>query len=102
MKKAMAICDKYDLKTSRGFALAFDIVNQNGSISSEASSIIDDAILKNLSIHEKELLEVIANAVSSNAGNINLDVLSRKMAIVKGKGIVHGSLIDVDVEFAFK
>ena len=53
IEQAMIICDKYNLKTVRGFALAFDIVIQNGSISSDATKIIDTAIEQNPNMIEK-------------------------------------------------
>ncbi len=100
VKQAMLICDKYKLKTVRGFALAFDIAVQNGSISSDAAKIIDSALVQTPDMDEKTLLGVIANAVATDSsGNINADVLSRKTAIVNGEGIVHGSLVDLDANY---
>jgi len=49
----MLICDNYNLKTVRGFALAFDIVTQNGSISSDATNIIATALEKTPNKTEK-------------------------------------------------
>ena len=96
----MLICDKYKLKTVRGFALAFDIAVQNGSISSDAAKIIDSALVQTPDMDEKTLLGVIANAVATDSsGNINADILSRKTAIVNGEGIVHGSLVDLDANY---
>ena len=92
VKQAMIICDKYNLKTVRGFALAFDIVTQNGSISSDASSIINTALVGNPNMSEKSLLTVIANAVASG----NSDVLSREKAITTGQGTVHEVTINLD------
>jgi len=91
-KQAMLICDKYKLRTVRGYALAFDIVVQNGSISQEARNIIDSTLLRNSGMTEKELLAVIAKAVSLNSP----DTLSRKMTIVNGQGTVHGIPINLD------
>jgi len=95
MERVMIICDKYKLKTIRGFALALDIVVQNGSISSEAAKVIDAAIAKTPNITEKKLLGVIANAVSGNSA----DVRSRKLAIVNGQGTVHGSMLYLDSSY---
>ncbi len=97
--QAMIICDKYNLKTIRGFALAFDIVVQNGSISSDASKIIDTAIAQNPNMIEKDLLKVIANAVADTSTNIAEDIRSRKIAIANGEGTVHGSAIDLDKNY---
>src|SRR5471030_142415 len=97
--QAMIICDKYNLKTIRGFALALDIVVQNGSISSDASKIIDTALKQNSNMIEKDLLKVIANAVADTSTSIAEDIRSRKIAIVNGQGTVHGSAIDVDKNY---
>lgn len=97
--QSMIICDKYNLRTVRGFALAFDITTQNGGINSNAANIIDTAIQQNPNITEKDLLKVIANAVAdSSTSNID-DIRSRKMAIATGSGIVHGSMLYLDRDY---
>ena len=95
VKQAMIICDKYKLKTVRGFGLALDIVVQNGSISYDATKIIALALGKTPNMTEKNLLGVIANAVADSSG----DIRSRKIAIVNGQGTVHGSMINLDVDY---
>jgi putative cell wall-binding protein len=99
VKQAMIICDKYNLKTVRGFALAFDIVTQNGSINSGAIRIIDTALVQNPSMIEKNLLGVIANAVADSSSSNSADIRSRKIAIVNGQGTVHGSMLYLDKNF---
>jgi hypothetical protein len=99
INRAMIISNKYNLKTFRGFALAFDIAIQNGSVVPGASAIIDNAIQQNPNISEKDLLKVIANAVADNSTNNGEDVRSRKMAIVNGSGIVHGSMFYLDRDY---
>lgn len=96
---AMTICDKYRLNAIRGFALAFDIAVQNGSISSNASKIIYTALNQNPNITEKNLLGVIANAVADSSPSSPDDIRARKMAIVNGKGTVHTSMIYLDKYF---
>lgn len=98
-RQAMAICDKYKLNTIRGFALAFDIAVQNGSISSGASTIIDTALKKNPNMTEKDLLKVIANAIADSSTSNSDDIRSRKMAIVNGQGTVHGSMLYLDKSY---
>jgi hypothetical protein len=100
INRAMLISNKYNLKTLRGFALAFDIATQNGSIVPGAAAIIDNAIVQNPNIAEKDLLKVIANAVADNSANNVEDVRSRKMAIVNGSGIVHGSMFYLDRDYS--
>lgn len=97
--QAMIICDKYNLKTVRGFALAFDIAVQNGSISQEADKIIDTAIMENPNMIEKDLLKVIANAVADTSTSNIEDIRARKMAIVNGEGTVHGFELDLEKSY---
>lgn len=97
--QAMIICDKYNLKTVRGFALAFDIAVQNGSISQEAGKIIDATIVQNPNMTEKDLLKVIANAVADTSTNNTEDIRLRKIAIVNGNGFVHGVMLDLDKNY---
>jgi len=99
VKQAMLICDKYNLKTVRGFALAFDIVTQNGRISPDASKIIDTALNQTPNITEKNLLVVIANAVADSSTNNSEDIRSRKTTIVSGQGVVHGSMLYLDSSY---
>lgn len=99
VNQAMLICDNYKLKTIRGFALAFDIVVQNGSISVGATNNIATSIEKNPGMSEKDLLGIIAKAVADSSGNNSVDVLSRKMAIVNGQGKVHNSMLYLDTNY---
>jgi hypothetical protein len=97
--QAMLICDKYNLKTIRGFALAFDVTVQNGSISPEAAKVIDTAVAQKPSMSEKDLLKVIANAIADTSTSNAEDIRSRKMAIVNGNGTVHGIALNLDVNY---
>jgi hypothetical protein len=99
VEQAMIICDKYNLKTVRGFALAFDIAVQNGGISTEASKIIDTAITEKHNMTEKDLLKVIANAVADTATSNAEDIRLRKMTIVNGTGTVHGFMLNLDKDY---
>ena len=97
--QAMLICDKYNLKTVRGFALSFDIAVQNGSISPEAGKIIDTALAQKTNMSEKELLKIIANAVADTSTNNAGDIRARKVTIVDGKGTVHGIVLNLDTNY---
>lgn len=102
VKQAMIICDNYNLNTVRGFALAFDISTQNGSISSAAAKIINTALQQNPNMTEKALLGVIANA-EADTSNINSeDVRAREMAIVNGQGTVHKTMLYLDRDYGLK
>ena len=97
--QAMIIGDKYNLKTVRGFALAFDIAVQNGSISVDAAKIIDTAIAQKTGMTEKDILKVIANAIADTSTNNAEDIRMRKMAIVNGTGTVHGFVLNLDKNY---
>jgi hypothetical protein len=97
--QAMIICDKYNLRTVRSFVLAFDIVIQNGSISSDATKIIDTALMQNPNMIEKDLIKVIANAIADTSINNTEDIRSRKMAIVNGDGTIHGFVLYLDKNY---
>ncbi|MFT8314025.1 MAG: Ig-like domain-containing protein [Clostridium sp.] len=97
--QAMLICDKYKLNTVRGFALAFDIVNQDGGISTAAQEIIASTYVTNPNMSEKDLLSVIANAVASTSTTNSSDILSRKMAIINGQGTVHVINLNLDLNY---
>lgn len=99
VKQAMLICDKYNLKTVRGFALAFDIVNQNGSLSPAAATVVDAAVKQNPGIAEKSLISVIANAVADTSPSNNSDIRARKTAIANGQGTVHGIYLYLDRDY---
>lgn len=97
--QAMLICDKYNLKSIRGFALAFDIAVQNGSISTDAAKVIDATLVQKPDMTEKELLKVIANAIADTSNNNVEDIRMRKMAIVNGAGNVHGFALNLDKDY---
>ena len=80
-------------------SLAFDIVNQNGSLSSGAIKTIDDSLLKTPNMTEKSLLTVIANAVVDNSETISEDTRVRKLAIVNGQGSIHGFMLYLDANY---
>lgn len=97
--QAMIICDRYNLKTVRSFSLAFDIAVQNGSISADASKVIDDALVQKPNMVEKDILKVIANAVADTSTNNAEDIRVRKMAILNGTGTVHGFVLNLDKNY---
>lgn len=103
--KALYLMSKYQLKTERAAALMFDIVVQNGRIPDNThQEILDYKRNKEATLgrflSEKEFLHVIAvkRAEAAKPAFIQ-DVKTRKLAIVLGKGIVHGSLLHIDHTF---
>lgn len=96
--RASNICSTYGLYTERGFALAFDIATQNGSVNSGASSEIWSQV--SMGTAESTKLHVIAQAVADHSNSRwYSDVLSRKMTIANGSGYVHGEYLNVDLRF---
>lgn len=90
VNKAVSICNKYNLESEMGFALAFDIAVQNGGIKNKTGQLIKQQI-GGKTLREDKILSIIANAVADNCRTKYYDdVLSRKMTIVNGLGTVHG------------
>ncbi|MGE5403838.1 MAG: hypothetical protein ACM3PP_02760 [Candidatus Saccharibacteria bacterium] len=107
INKAETICQKYNLTTEKGFALAFDISVQNGGIKNKADRIIQTAVEQanksGTPLNETQLMKVIANAVAdSSKPRYHDDVLARKMTIVEGTGIVHKTKVDLKTDFGFE
>lgn len=98
--KAVEYCDRYGLKSVRALSLMFDIRVQNGSINEPThNEILQEKKSKELKLKraltEPEFLEIIAikRAAASNPRWAE-DVKKRKLAIVYGKGLVHGENYD--------
>lgn len=110
----------FGVNTDKGFALAFDIAVQNGSVKSSAKALIEGALKgesnkltnplnKELTANQREVVKDLNNRLK-NVEDINTrklyytaaavaissndkyvkDVWSRKSAIVAGEGKVHG------------
>jgi peptidoglycan hydrolase-like protein with peptidoglycan-binding domain len=90
-KKAGDIVAKYGLTTELGRSLAFDIAVQNGSVNDAAAAQIEAQMKPDMTQQQKR--EVIATAVGENAKNVAFrqDVLTRKLTIARGEGVVHGT-----------
>ncbi|MCM0647262.1 DUF5050 domain-containing protein [Clostridium swellfunianum] len=98
--KAASITYTYNLKSTRAYALAFDIATQNGAVNSTAAATISQAQQQRPNMTEKELLTVIANAVADAANPAYTeDVRSRKLCIVNGSGIVHRTQFYLDRDY---
>lgn len=100
INRAKKFCRQFGVKTQRGLALMFDIVVQNGSPPDYKD--IHDRIQQapGGKVTERELLVIIAVAISERCNpKWKEDVLSRKMCIAKGKGMVHGRNFDLDREY---
>jgi len=102
--KAFEICNKYGLKSEVGFALAYDIAIQNGSVKSKAHVQIQNEIDKEQKklgreLTEKEKMQIIANAVADHSTRAKEDVRNRKMTIINQQGTVHGKRYDLKKEY---
>lgn len=88
-KPALETAKKFGLKTEVGTALCFDIHVQNGGVKAAAENVVRSMMSDGMS--ESEVRVLIANAVADNAlPQWREDVRTRKVAIAKGKGTVHG------------
>jgi hypothetical protein len=76
------------LQSELGLALCFDIHVQNGSIKPTAASLINAQ--RTAGMTEPEILILMAKSVASAASpKFSADVLSRKVTIAAGSGVVH-------------
>lgn len=120
--------ENFGVKTVRGYALAFDIAVQNGSVKASAQKLIKEALsgennkltnpnhisltrnqkavikdlqqkLQGVNDPETKKLYYTAAAVAiSSNDRFVKDVWSRKAAIVSGSGKVHGSQLNLNAD----
>jgi hypothetical protein len=94
-RKAEQMASEFGLSSERALALMFDIAVQNGSIKPVSKDRLK-VFLKSGHHDEQSLLIKIAEEVANTAySQWREDVLSRKMTIAKGKGVVHGHTYDL-------
>ena len=97
-KHATELCMQYGIVSKRGRALMFDVCVQNGGISIASKNLIHQKF--STASDEVAKLKVIANVVASHSNpKYYNDVLSRKMCIANGKGVVHGARYDLAAQF---
>jgi hypothetical protein len=90
-KAARDLAASLGLKTELGFALAFDIVVQNGSLKPAARTRIQRDVAAHPIHKERELRTIVANAVADHSNPaFREDVRSRKLTLATGAGQVHG------------
>ncbi len=98
--RAIAYMTKYNLKEMRSYLFFFDIVVQNGSLTSGVESKFATWLKTNAKASEtaklKKLLEYRLTLVKSVYVK---DVRARKTAIIDGVGTVHGSKRDFKKEY---
>jgi len=104
-RAARQLCVDYSLWSERGVALMFDILVQNGSISSVVKgNILADfqAISPGLEDEKSEVarLRIIANRRADAAkARWREDVRERKLCIANGEGKVHGITFNLAEQF---
>jgi hypothetical protein len=101
---AIQLCRTLGLHSERAAALLFDIEVQNGGLGSHALTLIekDFAALHADSGDSVEIAKMctIANKVADSSNpRWREDVRTRKLAIAKGEGLVHGMRYDLAAQF---
>jgi hypothetical protein len=102
--RASALAGEYGLQSSRGIALMFDILTQNGSIGEDVRAEItrDFAAISAGTAEAREVarMRIIARRRAAAARPaFRQDVLARKMTIAEGAGTVHGIRYELDRQF---
>jgi peptidoglycan hydrolase-like protein with peptidoglycan-binding domain len=98
---------RFGLVTERGLALMFDVVTQQGehwlgrrrdALIRQRCSELKQQLRRDL--NERERLEIIVNVIAQTVKpRWSNEVRVRKMAIVDGRGTVHGRPFDLEHEF---
>jgi hypothetical protein len=106
-QRALALAAEFDVRSERAIALMFDILVQNGSI----SSVVKAQILRDYTeapdspgpACELARLKIIAlrRAAASNPQYAE-DVRARKLTIADGAGTVHGLPYDLEDQFGLR
>lgn len=100
---AMKLASSLGLDSERGYALCFDIAVQNGAPRQDHIHLYNSRIHNLSQPKEIDKLKLLATAVADLANpRWRGDVLSRKMSIATGQGVVHGSQINLARDFDIK
>lgn len=107
-EKALALCRTYGVRSERAAALMFDIITQNGSISTATRKLIESDLRSHpltgdLTRDDPARLVVIANR-RANAASARWreDVRRRKLTIANGTGVVHGSRYHLEAQYGIR
>lgn len=107
-RQALKLCGEYGVWSERAAALMFDIVTQNGSIKPATRHLIlqDFAALPAESPEEQRELQRLRIIARRRAEAANpkwvQDVLSRKLTIADGEGVVHGAHINLEQQYGLR
>lgn len=99
MATAIRYMRQLGFKSERALCLLFDIAVQMGSIKAASMARYNAACVEESRATEDRKLELLARAVAPQGGRWANDVLSRKLAIAKGLGIVHGRPYNLERDF---
>lgn len=86
-------------RSERALCLLFDIAVQMGSIKAQSMARYNAACVENKGASEELRLALLARAVAPQGGRWANDVLSRKLTIARGAGIVHGRSYHLERDF---
>lgn len=97
-ERARRLCEALGFQTERGYALCLDVAVQNGAPRQDHIDAFRKYMAEAKSpMAEWEMLKVFARIVALAANERwQRDVLSRKLTIAVGGGVVHGMYIDLD------
>jgi len=104
-RQAVELHRDYGLWSERGIALMFDIVVQNGSISTRTGDTIRDDFRHipagtERSALEVEKMRIIARRrAEASRAEFQADVRARKLCCANGEGLVHGTHFDLEHQF---
>lgn len=99
-KRAESLARTLGFKSERGFALCFDTVVQNGGPRDDHIQAFNEMYDPEKHPEEWMMLKIFAQVVAMKANpKWRSDVLSRKMTIAVGKGVVHGRFYDLEQDF---
>lgn len=90
MAAAKRYMARFGFRSERALCLLFDIAVQMGSIKAASVTRYNAWLVERKGAGEEAKLEALARAVGPQGGRWERDVLSRKLTIAIGKGIVHG------------
>jgi hypothetical protein len=105
VRRARRLCERFGVSSPRALALMFDIIVQNGSISTAVAAQIDEDIRKidpglSPSAQERERLCIVAHRRAEAAHPRWIeDVRTRKLCIATGQGHVHGAFYDLEEQY---
>jgi hypothetical protein len=105
VRRARRLCERFGVTSPRALALMFDIIVQNGSISTTVAAQIDEDIRRidrtlDAAAQERERLCIVANRRAEAAHPRWVeDVRTRKLCIANGHGQVHGAFYDLEEQY---